>query len=83
MTDYSTSTNMDVLIDIAMSEEETVDVFQTSGCDLEFRPLYQCSHIYSTLDKLDEFKVLYEDKRQVLFRTKTHHPVPDTSRRHV
>jgi hypothetical protein len=64
-TQFSTSTNMDVLIDIAMSEEETVDVFDASGCELDFRPLYQSCHIHETLERLDEFKSVYEDKRRV------------------
>jgi hypothetical protein len=64
-TKFSTATNMDVLIDIAMSEEETVDVFETVGCELDFRQLYQSCHIHETLGRVEEFKTIYEEKRKV------------------
>lgn len=62
-TEYTTATNMDIAIEIAMLEENTVDIFDL--VQLDFRPLYQCCHIHTVLGRIEEFKAFYEENREV------------------
>ncbi len=34
--------------------------------NIDFKPLYQCLHIYEELGKRSEFKMNYEDDRRVI-----------------
>src|ERR1700691_4092609 len=43
------------------------NVLDNDKLEVDFQPLYQCIHIYTTLDSLDELRRSYQADRKVLF----------------
>jgi exocyst complex component 6 len=51
------------------------NVLDNENLQVDFRPLYQCIHIYAALDSLDELRKSYQADRKVLHHCQVHHPV--------
>lgn len=45
-----------------------VDLLEDKRVTIDFKPLYQCIHIYEKLGRKNEFKKHYEEDRQVSYR---------------
>ena len=45
----------------------TDNVLDNDKLRVDFQPLYQCIHIYTTLDSLDELRKSYQADRKVVF----------------
>lgn len=43
----------------------TDNVLSNESVDVDFRPLYQCIHIYDTLDDRDQLQASYQADRRV------------------
>lgn len=43
------------------------NVLDNDKLKVDFQPLFQCIHIYTTLDSLDELRKSYQADRKVLF----------------
>lgn len=43
----------------------TVNVLDNEQLHVDFKPLYECIHIYSALDSLDEIRKSYQADRKV------------------
>lgn len=57
---------------ISMIHGGTVNVLDNDKLTVDFKPLYQCIHIYTTLDSLDELQRSYQADRKVRGFTLTH-----------
>jgi hypothetical protein len=44
----------------------TVNIVNNDQVHIDFKPLYQCLHIYEELGKRNEFKSNYEEDRRVI-----------------
>ncbi|CAG8491482.1 5716_t:CDS:10, partial [Ambispora leptoticha] len=51
-------------IELAMNEENEFNVVNNDQVQIDFKPLYQCLHIYEELGKRSEFKANYEEDRR-------------------
>ncbi|CAG8811586.1 2657_t:CDS:2, partial [Racocetra persica] len=51
-------------IEIVMNEENEFNIINNVEVKIDFKPLYQCLHIYEELGKLNEFKSNYEEDRK-------------------
>ncbi|CAG8464408.1 17265_t:CDS:10 [Cetraspora pellucida] len=51
-------------IEIVMNEENEFNIINNKEVQIDFKPLYQCLHIYEELGKLNEFKSNYEEDRK-------------------
>ncbi|CAG8499507.1 10540_t:CDS:10, partial [Ambispora gerdemannii] len=51
-------------IELAMNEENEFNVVNNDQVQIDFKPLYQCLHIYEELGKRNEFKANYEEDRR-------------------
>lgn len=49
------------------ADERTVNVLDNDNVKVDFKPLYQCIHIYETLDALPELQSSYQSDRRVRF----------------
>ncbi|KAJ3086346.1 hypothetical protein HK102_013250 [Quaeritorhiza haematococci] len=59
------SVNMITSMEIALNEENEEDALDNAQVRLDFRPLYQCLHIFDVLGNRDEFKMIYEENRRL------------------
>jgi hypothetical protein len=53
----------------------SVNVLETDAVKIDFKPLYQCIHIYDTLDARDELQASYQADRRVSFSSRQISPV--------
>ncbi|CAG8604575.1 6893_t:CDS:10 [Acaulospora morrowiae] len=51
-------------IEVVMNEENEFNIINNDQVKIDFRPLYQCLHIYEELGKRSEFKSNYEEDRK-------------------
>ncbi|KAG9287563.1 hypothetical protein G9A89_019624 [Geosiphon pyriformis] len=51
-------------IELAMNEDNEFNVVNNDQLQIDFKPLYQCLHIYEELGKRNEFKINYEEDRR-------------------
>lgn len=54
-----------------LTDIPTVDVLDNEQLHVDFKPLYECIHIYSALDSLDEIRKSYQADRKVRYHTGT------------
>ncbi|KAF9351418.1 hypothetical protein BGX26_010571 [Mortierella sp. AD094] len=59
-----TTHNVNSAVEVAVNEENEVDILDTDQVDLDFKPLYQCLHIYDELGQRAEFRTSYADDRR-------------------
>lgn len=52
------------ILELVMDEENEGDILDNEEVHIDFRPLYQCIHIHSTLGKANSFRKMYEEDRQ-------------------
>ncbi|CAG8597920.1 13973_t:CDS:10 [Funneliformis caledonium] len=51
-------------IEMVMNEENEFNIVSNDQVHIDFKPLYQCLHIYEELGKRSEFKTNYEEDRR-------------------
>ncbi|EPT03610.1 exocyst complex component sec15 subunit [Fomitopsis schrenkii] len=51
-------------VEIATNEKTEFDVLDNEQLHVDFKPLYECIHIYSALDSLDEIRKSYQADRK-------------------
>ncbi|KAJ3221370.1 hypothetical protein HK099_003571, partial [Clydaea vesicula] len=62
---FKTTVNVTTQVELQMMEDPNLeDCLNNNLIKLDFRPLYQCLHIYFVLGKFDELKSSYEENRQ-------------------
>jgi len=54
-------------VEMVTYEKTEYNVLDNDKLEVDFQPLYQCIHIYTTLDSLDELRRSYQADRKVLF----------------
>ncbi|KAG0303506.1 hypothetical protein BGZ98_006576 [Dissophora globulifera] len=59
-----TSHNVNSSVEAAVNEENEVDILDTDEVKLDFKPLYQCIHIYDELGQRAELKAGYAEDRR-------------------
>ncbi|KAJ3391671.1 hypothetical protein HDU92_008920 [Lobulomyces angularis] len=65
---FKTTVNVTTQVELQMMEDPNLeDCLNNNLIKLDFRPLYQCLHIYFVLGKFDELKSSYEENRQLQF----------------
>ncbi|KAF8929985.1 exocyst complex subunit Sec15-like-domain-containing protein [Dissophora ornata] len=58
------SHNVNSAVEAAVNEENEVDIMDTDQVKLDFKPLYQCIHIYDELGQRAELKANYAEDRR-------------------
>ncbi|GJJ72836.1 exocyst complex component 6 [Entomortierella parvispora] len=59
-----TSHTVNSAVEMAINEESEVDILDTNKVKLDFKPLYQCLHIYDELGQRAEFRNSYAEDRK-------------------
>ncbi|KAG0043847.1 hypothetical protein BGZ83_010980 [Gryganskiella cystojenkinii] len=59
-----TSHTVNSAVEMAINEEIEVDIMDTNNVKLDFKPLYQCLHIYDELGQRAEFRTSYAEDRK-------------------
>ncbi|KAG0357915.1 hypothetical protein BG005_002980 [Podila minutissima] len=59
-----TSHNVNSAVEVAVNEESEVDIQDSDQVKLDFKPLYQCLHIYDELGQRTEFRANYAEDRR-------------------
>ncbi|KAF9949893.1 hypothetical protein BGZ72_008346 [Mortierella alpina] len=59
-----TSHNVNSAVEAAVNEETEVDIMGADQFKLDFKPLYQCLHIYDELGQRTEFRTNYAEDRR-------------------
>ncbi|KAI8048648.1 exocyst complex subunit Sec15-like-domain-containing protein [Syncephalis plumigaleata] len=55
---------VDTALELVLDEENDTDLLEDKRVTIDFKPLYQCIHIYEKLGRKNEFKKHYEEDRQ-------------------
>ncbi|KAF9428505.1 hypothetical protein BGZ94_002134 [Podila epigama] len=56
--------NINSVVEVAINEESEVDIQDNDQVKLDFKPLYQCLHIYDELGQRAEFRANYAEDRK-------------------
>ncbi|KAF9110162.1 hypothetical protein BGX27_006704 [Mortierella sp. AM989] len=59
-----TTHNVNSAVEVAVNEENDMDILDADQAKLDFKPLYQCLHIYDELGQRAEFKASYSEDRR-------------------
>ncbi|KAG0316648.1 hypothetical protein BGZ97_006549 [Linnemannia gamsii] len=59
-----TSHNVNSAVEAAVNEESEVDILDADQVNIDFKPLYQCLHIYDELGQRAEFRTNYTEDRR-------------------
>ena len=59
-------TACNLLLDFFLNRPFTVNVLENESVRVDFKPLFECIHIYTTLNSLDELQKSYQADRKVI-----------------